>query len=495
MKALVINYLIPMIASLLFPYQGHALEQWTKEIRKNAKPSIVNIFTSLKVGLDYEIPGSFSGTGSVVDAKRGIILTNKHVTGTGPQRTLEVSFSSGEAASAKLIYFHPWHDFAFIQVDPKLLSYTKITEVILGDFSTLEEGDEVLQIGNTESNPYSMSKLEVSNLFRNQNVSKPSYRHTHLIHLSGVIAGGASGSPIFNRKGNVIALLNSGMETQTYALRIDYVKDVLTVLQKGEYPSHGDLLVQFDAPEIKNLFTHYPPNRHINSWLSQAKSSKPAVKNYIMVKSIIPESPASKKLQVGDIVMGVHRKENDPPTFIGNNLYLLDQLVDQQLGKSIFFRVFRAGQMIENIEIPVQNASQFLVNNYCTFGHTTFHNLDANIALFLGIPLGGVYISEAIEGKSAFASILALKYRSDHHRKDFGKRSAILSKIDHFSISSMKDFEKAIGALSKSETYKTLALFRDYLQYYPGLRSDIVTLDFETDSIQCKTRNIDFQWK
>ncbi|MEZ4704618.1 MAG: S1C family serine protease [Bdellovibrionota bacterium] len=473
---------------------GQESERWTKAIREKVKPAIVNVFTSLNVGLSYEFATSLGGTGSIVDKHQGIILTNKHVVGLSPHRRIEVSFSSGESTDAKVLYVHPWHDFAFIQIDPKKLAFTKLEQVTLGNFSSLEEGDEVLQIGNTESNPYSMSKLEVSNLFRNQNIEAPFYRHTHMVHLSGIIAGGASGSPIFNQQGQVVALLNSGVDTQTYALRIDYIKDALQILRTGKQPVHGDILVQFDTPEIKYILDYQPKTKALQAWIDQAIRSQTKIKNYTLIKSLIPGTEAYEKLKVGDIVLSIKKKKQDKKMIVTHHLYEIDKMVDQQVGKSIFLTVYRDQKVLEDVELPVSNAKEHMIREYATFGFATFHPVDANLALYLGIPEKGIFLSEAVEGKSFFDGLAAIRYRSDEYKKAFGKRTAVIEKIDRFSFHSMREFVSALEKCHQKGVKNTDVLLRDFQQFYPGLRENHITLDFVTDPFQQFSQDDAFQW-
>ena len=51
---------------------------------KKLKPTVVNISVSVAIGLHKGESGSWVGTGFIADAKRGLIVTNKHVSGQSP---------------------------------------------------------------------------------------------------------------------------------------------------------------------------------------------------------------------------------------------------------------------------------------------------------------------------------------------------------------------------------------------------------------------------
>jgi S1-C subfamily serine protease len=101
------------------------------------KPVVVNVEKSSSVALNGESPGQGKATGFIVDAKRGIIATNRHVTGTSPCR-VKVVFENGQSAEARLLYYDAWHDFGFFQIDPAKLDFP-LQEAVLGGSMTLKE--------------------------------------------------------------------------------------------------------------------------------------------------------------------------------------------------------------------------------------------------------------------------------------------------------------------------------------------------------------------
>ena len=69
-------------------------------------------------------------TGFVVDATRGIIMTNRHVAGPGPV-VAEAIFQNNEEAHLEAVYYDPVHDFAFFRFDPKAIRHMKVVELDL----------------------------------------------------------------------------------------------------------------------------------------------------------------------------------------------------------------------------------------------------------------------------------------------------------------------------------------------------------------------------
>ena len=63
-------------------------------------------------------------TGFVVDAERGLILTNRHVVTPGPV-TAEATFLNREEVQLYPVYRDPVHDFGFYRYDPSKLRFIR----------------------------------------------------------------------------------------------------------------------------------------------------------------------------------------------------------------------------------------------------------------------------------------------------------------------------------------------------------------------------------
>ncbi|TIX35490.1 MAG: serine protease, partial [Mesorhizobium sp.] len=83
------------------------------------------------------------GSGFVVDAEQGIVVTNNHVIADADD--IEVNFSDGVTLKATLVGTDTKTDVAVLKVDPK---GHKLTAVKFGDSNTMRVGDWVMAIGN-----------------------------------------------------------------------------------------------------------------------------------------------------------------------------------------------------------------------------------------------------------------------------------------------------------------------------------------------------------
>jgi S1-C subfamily serine protease len=150
------------IAILFFQdSQGYAQHDWTEKIAA-LKPTVVNIERSSEIVFETEKQGKSYGTGFIIDADKGIIATNAHVTGISPSN-VSINFYNGSITQAKKLYFDPVHDFGFYQLDPQKLEF-KLQFVECGSWNDLSMGDELLFIGNNEREEYSVKFGTVANI-------------------------------------------------------------------------------------------------------------------------------------------------------------------------------------------------------------------------------------------------------------------------------------------------------------------------------------------
>ena len=87
---------------------------WAQVIN-SVTDSIVTIRVDATRSFDTERSSSSQATGFVVDAERGIILTNRHVVQPGPIFA-EALFANREEIELKPIYRDPVHDFGFFSI-------------------------------------------------------------------------------------------------------------------------------------------------------------------------------------------------------------------------------------------------------------------------------------------------------------------------------------------------------------------------------------------
>jgi serine protease Do len=137
------------------------------------------------------------GSGFVLDAAEGIIVTNNHVIADADEIT--ANFTDGSKLTAKLVGTDPKTDIAVLKVDPKGKT---LKAVKFGDSDKARIGDWVMAIGN----PFGLGGTVTVGIIsaRNRDISSGPY--DRFIQTDAAINRGNSGGPLFNMDGEVIGI-------------------------------------------------------------------------------------------------------------------------------------------------------------------------------------------------------------------------------------------------------------------------------------------------
>jgi len=144
------------------------------------------------------------GSGFVVDAAKGYVLTNAHVV-DGAQK-IRVTLADGRETQGKVLGSDSESDLAVLQIDePDLF------EVHFGNSKAVRTGDEVYAFGNPLGLSGSVSRGIVSAVNRNGVVLNEA-RYPGLLQTDAAISPGSSGGPLVNTRGEVVGV-NSAIAT------------------------------------------------------------------------------------------------------------------------------------------------------------------------------------------------------------------------------------------------------------------------------------------
>ena len=444
--------------------QAVASDPWADQLVA-LKRTVVNVEMRTEVGLGTDNRGNFFATGMVVDADRGLIVTNQHVLGVSPPSLIYVTFFNGVKIKALQIYYDPWHDFAILKFNPKEPQF-EIQAVELGSHDMLRENEPLLLIGNNERESYTIKRGRLTKLFVNK---KPNAigRYSHHIHTDFDRTGGSSGSPVWNADAKVVGLHSSGTPTSSYELRIDYITHALNQVQQGKVPKRGDAHVVLQALPISDARAYY---NYPEDLIKQATEKNADLRYVLQVRKVLHDSKADKKLKVGDIVAFLEGK------ILGENLYHFDAVVNQRVGKKVSLRVFRDGKLI-NVTLPVYDAELSKIKEFVVFAGGTFHEIPASLAFQLNIPAGGVFMAESNPG-SSFAAL----GRSPRNRAINYKKKVVVYKHRQTTIASLESMVKALTDMAKrGRSYLTV---RDMYPFGDSRRSAIVDIDSRLSPLQ-----------
>src|SRR5258708_15230643 len=145
------------------------------------------------------------GSGVVIDAEKGYILTSYHVV-SGTQ-DVDIHLSNGKQVRAKRIGKDPDNDLALVKVDPAGLSLSALK---LGDSGSAKPGTIVIALGNPDGDRVVATSGIISAL--NQSLRGPNGTLMDgLLQTDALFNPGMSGGPLVNSKGEVIGLNTASM--------------------------------------------------------------------------------------------------------------------------------------------------------------------------------------------------------------------------------------------------------------------------------------------
>ena len=193
-----------------------------------------------------------AGSGVIVDAKNGYIITNYHVIENATEIT--ITLLDNRTFSAKVIGSDEGADVAVLQAkQPNLVAMT------LGDSTRLEVGDYVVAIGNPFGLQHTVTAGIVSALGRT-GINPDGYED--FIQTDASINPGNSGGALVNLRGELVGI-NSAILSRTggnigigFAIPVNMVKGVMDQLIKYGQVKRGVLGVNIYnvTPDIAKEF-------------------------------------------------------------------------------------------------------------------------------------------------------------------------------------------------------------------------------------------------
>ena len=137
-----------------------------------------------------------AGSGVIVDAERGYILTNHHVVADADE--IQVSLLDGEILDAEIVGSDEATDIALLKVESE-----DLVEMPIGDSESVRVGDFVLAIGNPFGLGHTVTSGIVSALGRT-GISRTGYED--FIQTDASINPGNSGGALVNMQGELVGI-------------------------------------------------------------------------------------------------------------------------------------------------------------------------------------------------------------------------------------------------------------------------------------------------
>ncbi|MHB8425193.1 MAG: DegQ family serine endoprotease [Gammaproteobacteria bacterium] len=309
-------------------------------IVKRVAPAVVNISTSGHVtiqqnpffndpffqqffgmqGMPMQQQFQALGSGVIVDARRGYILTNNHVIAHADKIT--VTLYDKRSFPAKVVGRDPDTDLAVLQIKAN-----DLTQIPLGNSAALQVGDFVIAIGN----PFGLSHTVTAGIVSAKGRAQvQDGKYSDFIQTDAAINPGNSGGALVNLEGQLVGI-NTAILSKSggnigigFAIPINMAKDVMAQLIKYGKVERGMLGV-----EIEDLT---PP---------LAKALDIPQSQGALVTQVVPHSPAQKAgIKPDDVIVSVNGNPVSGAADLGNSIGVM------RVGTPLTLGVIRNGKTL-----------------------------------------------------------------------------------------------------------------------------------------------------
>ncbi len=342
----------PALAGLPVAVDGEALPTLAPML-KRITPAVVNIATQsrVRVRLNPLLSDPFFrrffnlapqrrertvqsvGSGVIVDAEKGYVLTNNHVIAKADK--IVVTLRDRRQFEAELVGTDPGTDIAVLKIPAE-----NLTALEMGDSDALEVGDFVVAIGN----PYGIGQTVTSGIvsaLRRSGLGIEGFED--FIQTDASINPGNSGGALVTLAGDLIGINTAIIDRGGGNVGIGFAIPTNMALQvMDQLVSYGEVrrgLLGVDAqdltPEIAQALA-----------LDFTKGA--------LINRVAPESPAATAgLRKGDVVIAIDGQEVEGATDVRNKIGLL------RVGDIVALTVTRDGEVLTlnaEVSIPMNSA-------------------------------------------------------------------------------------------------------------------------------------------
>ena len=387
---------------------------------------VVSIQVDSTRAFDTERNQSTQATGFVVDAERGLILTNRHVVTPGPV-VAQAIFLNQEEVDLVPVYRDPVHDFGFFRYDPSELRFIDPSELALVP-EAAQIGLDIRVIGNDAGEQLSILAGTIARLDRQApNYGRGNYNdfNTFYFQAASGTSGGSSGSPVIDIEGRVVAL-NAGANTQaasSFFLPLDRIRRALTLIRSDENVPRGTLQSEFVNKPYAELRR-----------LGLTEESEAAMREVfpdqtglLVVQRVVPGAGAGSFLQPGDILLRIDGE-------LIAKFVPLAVAFDENVGNRVLVEIERGGVVMQQA-LLVDDLHQITSNEFIEYGEGVFHNLSYQQARHFNRNVSGVYVADPgyVFGSSAIP------------------RASLITSIDGQTMESLDDFQRVLEALPEGQ--------------------------------------------
>lgn len=374
------------------------------------EPSLQAVVQVLNFGAESSDQPESTGSGAVIDAAEGYVVTNHHVVEDGAR--FKIVLRDGRTVDARLVGSDPATDLALL----KVVAPPRLAAVAVGDSSALRVGDVAIAVGY----PFGLAQTVTSGIISGLGRTGIGADVEDFIQTDAAINSGNSGGPLLDSRGRLV-----GVNTAIYS--------------RG---GGGNVGIGFAVPSrivlavVEQLKTGQGVRRGVIGVGIEPAGPQGSGAQGARVASVESGSPAAASgLRVGDVVVSADGQSVRGPNDLRRAVALTPP------GKTLAVEVMRGEQRLQlslTVRAPV-------ITTASSSGAAALGAQFSEITR--GHPLAGL-VSGVVIQALAPNSVLAQRGL---------QVGDIITQVNQMSVSSVAEFEVA---LSRYPGRKTLLIAR-----------------------------------
>lgn len=344
------------------------------------------------------------GSGVIVDAKKGLVLTNNHVIANAVQIT--VTLRDGRQLEAEVVGTDPETDVAVLKMPAD-----NLTEIKPADSDKLRVGDFVVAIGN----PFGLGQTVTSGIVSALGRSGLGIEgYEDFIQTDASINPGNSGGALVNLNGELIGINTAIFSQSGGNIGIGFAIPINLALQITEQI--------LETGEVKRGFLGVSM-QDISPALAEAFGLDR--QGGAIISEVLDGSPADKAgLKTGDIVISTDGKQIRDANDLGNRIGLLP------VGEVIKFKVLRDGKQSEFV-VTIDEKAQ---------ASTSPKSVNE---LLQGVSVGDIEQGSPYFGKTEGAFVAAVERGSIAWRGGL-RAGDVITAVNKKPVKNLDEFLKAV---------------------------------------------------
>jgi Do/DeqQ family serine protease len=345
------------------------------------------------------------GSGVIVDADNGYVLTNHHVIANADR--IRVALNDGRELDAQIIGSDPETDIAVIQV-----SAERLDALVMADSDTLRVGDYTMAIGN----PFGLDHTVTTGVVSGLNRTLPGNGGARLqsfIQTDASINPGNSGGALVNLQGELVGVNTAILSRSGGNIGIGFAVPINMAAQvMRQIVEYGEVRRGVLGVRVQDLSQE------------MAKAFDIERKNGALIAQVTPNSPAGEAgLEPGDIVIEINNKTIDDANAMANVIGLLE------IGDEVRMRYVRNGKTRQTTAVVADPQTREV-------GADSLHPA-----------LSGARFSELDERSSLFgqvSGVLVADVAKSSRAAEYLQSGDVITSVNRRNVESLQSFAKQV---------------------------------------------------